>query len=150
MLSKPIRGAAAGLAGTAALNAVSYADMLLRGRSPSSAPGQVVEELAKRTGVVIPGAGEVRQNRVEALGALAGIATGVAVGAAAGQLHFLVRQLGPVLGPALLGGAAMAATDLSMARLGISDPASWDATSWISDIVPHLAFGAVTWLVLTG
>lgn len=149
MLSRTIKGAAAGLAGTAALDLASYADMALRGRSASSAPEQVVEELAKRNGLTIPGEGEERQNRVQALGALAGIGTGVAVGAAAGEFSFVVRRLGPVLGPALLGGAAMAATDYGMKALGVSDPSTWDATSWISDIVPHLAFGLVTWLVLT-
>ncbi|HMG63453.1 MAG TPA: hypothetical protein VK599_10940 [Streptosporangiaceae bacterium] len=53
--------------------------------------------------------------------------------------------LGPVLGPALLGGSAMLATDLPMARLGVADPGSWDAASWASDAVPHLAYGGVTY-----
>ena len=37
------------------------------------------------------------------------------------------------------------ATDGAMARLGVSDPTEWDAASWASDAVPHLAFGAVTY-----
>jgi hypothetical protein len=99
MLENLIKGAMAGLAGTTALNAVTYLDMVWRGRPASSTPEQVVEELAKRSGRAIPGDGQQRPNRVQALGALAGIATGVAVGAAAGQFHGLVRKLGPVLGP---------------------------------------------------
>jgi hypothetical protein len=35
----------------------------------------------------------------------------------------------------------MAATAVTMARLGVSDPDSWDATSWASDAVPRLAYG---------
>jgi hypothetical protein len=150
MLRKMIKGAMAGLAGTTALNAAAYADMVLRGRPASSAPGQVVEELAGRGGLAVPGAGAERENRVQGLGALAGIATGVLVGAAAGQLHPAARRLGPVLGPAAVGGAAMAATDLSMYRLGVADPRSWDTASWLSDVLPHLAFGAITWALLSG
>jgi len=31
-----------------------------------------------------------------------------------------------------------------MAALGVSDPRSWGATDWASDVVPHLAYGLVT------
>lgn len=148
MLDKLARGALAGLAGTAALNAVTYLDMAARGRPASSAPEQVVEELTKRTGRGVPGTGAEREHRVQGLGALAGIATGTLAGAAAGQAPGLVRGLGPVLGPVLLGGAVMAATDLGMAGLGVSDPRSWDAAAWLSDALPHLAFGLVTWSLL--
>jgi hypothetical protein len=145
MLNKVLKGAMAGAAGTTALNAVTYADMILRGRGASSTPEQVVEELARRAGVTIPGSGEVRQNRLQGLSALAGIATSVMVGAMAGPLQGPVRRLGPAAGPAAIGGAAMLATDLSMARLGVGDPRTWDLTSWLSDIVPHLAYGAVVY-----
>jgi len=66
----------AGAAGTTALNAVAYLDMAWRGRPPGSIPQQSVEELAKRAGREIPGAGEERENRLDGLGARAGIATG--------------------------------------------------------------------------
>jgi hypothetical protein len=36
-----------------------------------------------------------------------------------------------------------------MTALGVTDPRSWDATSWLSDVIPHLAYGAVTAAVLT-
>ncbi|MDR2987228.1 MAG: hypothetical protein LBV34_20560 [Nocardiopsaceae bacterium] len=148
MLENLIRGAMAGLAGTTALNAAGYADMVRRGRSASSAPEHVAEELVKHGGRTIPGNSEQRRNRLQGIGALSGIATGAAIGAAAGQLHVPVRGLGPVLGPALVGGAAMAATDLGMFGLGVSDPRSWDWTSWLSDAIPHLAYGVVTWVLL--
>lgn len=140
----------AGLAGTTALNAATYADMAWRGRAASSTSEQAVEKLARRAGRDIPGDGEARQNRLQGLAALAGIATGVLTGAVAGQLRGVVGSLGPVLGPALLGGAAMAVTDFGTYRLGVSDPKSWDASSWLSDAVPHLAYGAVTWALLPG
>jgi uncharacterized membrane protein len=147
-MKKFARGAVAGAAGTTALNAVGYADMALRGRPASSVPARVAEQLARRVGGTIPGSGAARQNRLEGLGALAGIATGAGVGALAGQLPGALRRLGPLAGPAVIGGVAMLVTDLTTAGLGISDPRTWDAGSWLSDIVPHLAFGAVVYAAL--
>jgi hypothetical protein len=43
-----------------------------------------------------------------------------------------------------VGAAAMAAADTSMATLGVSDPRTWSAGVWLSDAVPHLAYGATT------
>jgi hypothetical protein len=148
MLKRLMQGAVAGAAGTTALNAVTYADMAMRARPSSSTPEQVVEELAKRSGHPVPGSGEERQNRLQGLGALSGLMTGVLVGALAGQLRSAVLRLGPVLGPAILGGSAMLATDLTMAKLDITDPSSWDTGSWVSDAVPHLAFGVVAYSAL--
>jgi hypothetical protein len=150
MLEKTLRGAVAGMAGTSALNAATYGDMVWRGRPASRMPEQMVETLATRMGLAVPGENEERESRLQALGALAGLATGILVGATAGQFRGTLRRLGPVLGPALVGAAAMAATDVTGARLGVSDPRSWDAKSWLSDAVPHLAYGAVTWAWLTG
>jgi hypothetical protein len=31
-----------------------------------------------------------------------------------------------------------------MTALGVDDPRSWSASSWLSDLVPHLAYGAAT------
>jgi hypothetical protein len=44
------RGAAAGAAGTTALNAATYLDMAMRGRSTSSAPQDLVKAAADRAG----------------------------------------------------------------------------------------------------
>jgi uncharacterized membrane protein len=138
----------AGAAGTTVLNAVGYGDMAVRGRPASDTPEQVVEQLARRSGLTIPGSGQARQSRLEGLGALTGMAAGVAVGAVAGLVPGAVRRLGPLAGPAAIGGAAMLATDLTMTVLGVSDPRTWDAASWLSDAVPHLAFGAVAYAAL--
>ncbi len=139
-----LSGAAAGAAGTTALNAATYVDMVLRGRPSSDTPQRSVEALAQRAHLSIPGDDGSRANRVSGLGALSGIATGVAVGALAGVLRRAGLRPGGVTGTVLIGLAAMAATDTSMARLKVTDPRTWTATDWLSDLVPHLVYGAVT------
>jgi hypothetical protein len=37
-----------------------------------------------------------------------------------------------------------------MYRLGVTDPKTWDTTSWLSDAIPHLAYGVATWALLPG
>jgi hypothetical protein len=37
----------------------------------------------------------------------------------------------------------MAAANGPMVVLGITDPRTWSAADWISDVLPHLAYGAV-------
>jgi hypothetical protein len=54
---------------------------------------------------------------------------------------------GPLAAVAV-GLVAMAISDLTMIALKISDPRSWTAASVASDALPHLAYGAVTALVL--
>lgn len=140
-------GAAAGAAGTTALNAVAYLDMAVRGRPTSDTPERTVERLADELGVEIPGDPDTRSNRVAGLGPLTGIAAGVGVGIAGGLLAGRVRLPLP-LAALVLGAAAMAASDGSMAALGVTDPRTWPASSWLADLVPHLAYGAVTAAVL--
>lgn len=139
-----LAGAAAGAAGTTALNAVTYLDMALTARPTSSTPEQTVERLAGAAGTRVPGEGDARDNRLAGLGPLTGIVTGVGLGVVAG----LARAAGvrPGLAPSavLVGVGAMAATDGPMAALGVSDPRTWPASSWVRDLVPHLAYGAVT------
>jgi hypothetical protein len=143
-----LTGAAAGAAGTAALNAVTYLDMTLRGRGTSSTPEQTVEAIEDRLPVSVPGEGAARDNRVSALGSLSGIVTGIGIGTVFGLLRRAgLRPPGPV-GAVLVGLAAMASTDLSMAGLKVSDPRTWSAADWLSDLVPHLVYGAVTYATL--
>ena len=143
-----LAGAAAGAAGTAALNAVTYLDMALRGRASSSTPEQTVEAIEEHLPVSVPGEGETREHRVAGLGSLTGIITGVGIGAAFGLLRRAgVRPPGP-LNALLIGATTMAATDLSMAALDVTDPRTWSAGDWLSDVIPHVAFGVVTDAVL--
>jgi hypothetical protein len=152
MTSGTARGALAGAAGTTALNAATYLDMALRARPASSSTTQLVEEAADRANVSIPGDEDERGNRVQGLGPLAGIAVGVAVGAVAGLVHRALARSGrsvpAVAAVPLLGATAMALSDVPLTLLGISDPRSWAAKDWASDAIPHLLYGAVTYLVL--
>nr|WP_213454448.1 hypothetical protein [Micromonospora sp. NBRC 107566] len=143
-----LAGAAAGAAGTAALNAATYLDMAVRGRPASDTPERTVEAVAGRAHLPIPGKGEKRSHRVTALGALSGMTTGVAVGVAAAALHRLGVRPPTLVGAALTGLVAMAATDASMAGLKVTDPRTWSATDWISDLLPHFVYGAVTYATL--
>jgi hypothetical protein len=142
------RGAAAGAAGTAALNAATHLDMAVRGRPSSSTPQKVVEKTADETGVDVPGEGDTRQHRVQGLGSLSGITTGVAVGALLGLLRRLGLRPGPLVGPVLAGGLAMVGANAPMTSMGITDPRRWSGTEWLADVVPHVAYGVVTHLTL--
>ncbi len=152
MTSGFIRGAMAGAAGTTALNTATYLDMAVRGRGASSAPQDLVEKSAGEVGVKIPGKGDERDNRLEALGTLSGTATGVLVGAFAGAVHRGLARKGKHM-PAwlevvLISGAAMVLADAPLGLLGISNPKSWSAKDWTADLLPHLVYGTVTYATL--
>jgi hypothetical protein len=142
MANRIAYGLAAGAAGTTALNIVTYADMALRGRPPSDVPKDAVERLAHQAGIGL-GSGERADPRKEGLAALMGYMTGLTIGAVAGAAGPIVRWLPTPIAAAAVGLGAMAGTDGASAALGVTDPSSWSAADWISDIVPHLAFGAV-------
>ena len=142
-----LAGVLAGAVGTTVLNAVTYLDMAVRARPASSTPEDTVRKSEDLTGLSLSDEGpdsDEATNRRSALGALLGIVSGLGVGAVYG----LVR---PGLGRvplALLGlGAGLAAnvgTTGPMAALGVTDLREWSADSWVSDLVPHLAYGFAT------
>lgn len=141
-------GAAAGAAGTTALNAATYLDMALRGRASSSTPQDTVEKLADVAHVRIPGDAERRENRASGLGPLMGIAAGVGVGALLGLLRSTGwRPPQFVLGTVAVGGA-MLVGNAPMTALGVTNPARWSSADWLSDLLPHVAYGIVTSYVL--
>jgi hypothetical protein len=142
------RGAAAGAAGTTALNAATYLDMALRGRPASSTPQESVERLADWTGVDVPGAGEERENRLAGLGPILGLAAGVGVGAVLGLARGAGWRPKPAAGVVAAALLALVAGNGPMAALGVSDPRSWSTTDWMADLVPHAAYGIVTAAVL--
>ncbi|WP_211881768.1 hypothetical protein [Pseudarthrobacter albicanus] len=137
-------GAAAGAAGTTALNTLTYLDMVWRARPASSTPEATIEKLADVSGVRIPGNEEERTNRIAGLGPLTGLVVGAGVGAVLG----LAREAG--YRPGLLGSSLTAAAGAligsngPMTVLGITDPRTWSPADWASDIIPHLAYGIVT------
>jgi hypothetical protein len=137
-------GAAAGAAGTTALNAATYLDMAVRGRSASQIPEQVVERLSAIVRVPVPGDGEEHDNRIAGLGALLGAATGVGTGAAYGLARALGWRPGLPVASVAVAATAMAGADVPLAVLGVSHPRQWRPADWASDLLPHLAYGAVT------
>jgi len=145
-----LRGAAAGAAGTTALNTVSYVDMVIRARPASGTPEATVEVLSARTHVPVPGLDGKRDNRIAGLGPLTGLLAGIGAGAVLGALRGLGWRPGPVVGVAAATVAALVVGNGPMTALGITDPRSWSAKDWAEDVVPHLAYGAVTALVLDG
>ena len=134
-----LRGAAAGAAGTTALNVVAYLDMAVRGRPASSTPENTVEKLADAAHVPIPGEGVTRASRVEGLGALTGLVAGIGVGGLLG----LARASGFRAGTLLTTLTVLLSTNAPMTVLGVTDPRTWTAVDWLSDLVPHLAYAAV-------
>ena len=139
-----LRGAAAGAAGTSALHAVTYLDMAVRGRPASDTPERTVEKLAELLGIGIPGDEATRSNRVAGLGPLAGLLTGVTVGVAYGAWDAAVGRPRGVGGPLLATLGAMLVANGPMTAIGLTDPRNWSRADWLSDVVPHLAFGWVT------
>jgi hypothetical protein len=145
MMRSIARGCAAGAVGTTALNTITYGDMALRGRPPSTVPEQTVDRLTARLGHPVTGSRETREHRLSALGALSGIAVGCGVGSAVSLLRRAGVRTPVLIGGVLTGALAMAATDVPLARLDISDPRTWSASDWASDVVPHLVYGLVTY-----
>src|SRR3954466_12139000 len=134
-----LRGAAAGAAGTTALNVVTYLDMAVRGRPASSTPENTVERLVQTAHLTVPGQGATRESRVEGLGALTGLVAGIGVGGLLG----LARASGFRAGTMLTTLTVLVSTNGPMTVLGVTDPRTWSRTDWLSDLVPHLAYGAV-------
>lgn len=139
-----MKGLAAGAVGTEMLNVVTYLDMAIRGRGSSSVPEQDVETMAGQAGVSLGADDEAAANRKSALATLLGYGTGAAIGVASALARPALRRLPRLPGALLVGAAAMAATDAASTALGTTDPRTWSATDWLSDAVPHLAYGIGT------
>ncbi|PXY31280.1 hypothetical protein [Prauserella muralis] len=144
MFGSILRGIAAGAAGTTALNATTYLDMAVRGRPSSSTPEQTVEKMAKTAGADIPGDEETRQSRVSGLGALMGMLSGTTIGAAYGAARGLGWRPSVLVGSVVTGLGAMVGSAAPMTAMKVTDPREWGVEGWVSDAVPHLAYGLVT------
>lgn len=138
-----LRGAAAGAAGTTALNVVTYLDMAVRGRAASSTPERTVAKVAEVAHVSIPGQGDERENRLQALGALTGLVAGVGFGALVGLVRAAGFRRSPLVGTALTTAGVLVATNGPMTVAGVTDPRTWSAADWLSDLVPHVVYGVV-------
>lgn len=141
-----VDGAIAGAVGSAALNVVSYLDMVVRARPASSTPQESARRLAGAAHVDL-GPEDQAANRRSGLGPLLGYGIGLVTGAAFAVLAAARRPPLPVA-VGLLGGGVMTLSDGAMTALGVTDPRQWRRTDWLTDIVPHLAYGmaaAATW-----
>ncbi|TDC36656.1 hypothetical protein E1211_12800 [Micromonospora sp. 15K316] len=139
-------GAIAGAVGSTALNVVTYLDMALRGRPASSTPEQVVDRVAGAAHLSL-GPQDLAANRRAGLGPLLGYATGIGAGIGFALLT-RGRRTSLTWASGLLGAGVMAMTDGSMTVLKVTDPRTWRRSDWLSDIIPHLAYGlaaAATW-----
>ncbi|MHA6795576.1 hypothetical protein ACVGVM_18960 [Pseudonocardia bannensis] len=141
------RGVVAGAAGTTALNAVTYLDMVVRARPASTTPEDTIRKGEQFLGISLAKDGpdsEPARNRRSGLGALLGILAGLGTGAVYGALHPRLRELPLPVRGVVAGLGANIGTTGPMAVLGITDPRTWSASSWMSDLVPHLAYGLTT------
>lgn len=149
MLRNALVGAIAGATGTLALDIVTYADMSIRGRAPSNMPQQLVDRLAKQVGInTADTPSEMVKNRESGIGALMGYSDGLLAGTLYGMLRPAIRDVpAPVVGVGL-GLTVMAMTDGPMTAMKLTDPRQWGMSGWLSDLIPHLAYGMVTaWAV---
>jgi hypothetical protein len=143
-----LSGAAAGAAGTSALNVITYLDIALRGRSTSTTPERTVEAMTRLFGVTVPGSGDVLASRISGLGALTGYAAGIGMGMLLGLAYALGWRPGLLVATLVASAIALVGTNGPMTVLGVTDPRTWSLVDWISDLVPHLGYGIVTALVL--
>ncbi|XVQ14200.1 hypothetical protein ACQP1W_17145 [Spirillospora sp. CA-255316] len=136
------RGLVAGAAGTTALNAVAYLDMAVRGRPASSTPEQSVQRLAEAGGIGLGDDPDRAENRKAGLGPLLGYGTGLGMAMVYGLVARHRRVPRPAAGLAMTG-LAMLGSNVPLTALGLTDPRQWTLKDWMSDILPHLAYGVV-------
>lgn len=135
-------GAAAGAAGTAVLNAATYADMAIRARPPSKVPRRVVKEFARWGGVE-----RLPNSRTQGLSMLLGYADGFGTGVIFGLLRPRMRGVPWYAAGAGLAVFTMLLSEGTATAMGKTDPRTWDATKWMADLVPRMLYGCVTALV---
>lgn len=136
-----VQGLLAGAAGTLALDGVTYLDMVWRGRPASQVPAETVEKLAGTAGVDLGSDPDSRSNRSQGLGALLGYAAGLGVATSYALLVAPRGRLPLPVGATVLTIAAMVPGNLPAVAAGVTDPAEWTAPDWLSDVVPHAAYG---------
>lgn len=149
MRQRLLAGLLAGAAGTAVLNAVTYTDMVLRGRAGSDIPEQLIDRATGATGLEL-GDEETAANRRQALAALLGFGVGLGTGATYGLAGGAQGGAGVAAGALTLAVAASLASDGPAIALGLTDPRTWPGSAWAADAVPHLAYGAVTAVTYAG
>jgi len=87
---------------------------------------------------------QTAQNRESGLGALSGYVNGLGMDEAYGLLRPQLDDVPIPLASTAVGLAAMAASDIPLVALGVSNPRTWGAEGWAADIIPHIIYGFVT------
>lgn len=149
MIREALLGTAAGAVGTMALNATTYGDMVVRGRGSSNVPSQIAGQLADKLGIDLSAEdeesdGSTTQNRKSGLGALQGFVVGLGIGTVYGVVRPGLGDVSKLRAGAVLCLAAMVGSDGPAAALGIVNLRKMGLNAWLSDIVPHLAYGLAT------
>ncbi|MGH7757420.1 MAG: hypothetical protein ACREM8_14205 [Vulcanimicrobiaceae bacterium] len=148
-------GTLAGAAGTATLNALTYADMALRGRPPSELPDKMVRKFAELAGCTELAKPQTELNdrtkhQRTGYGALLGYADGFAAGAIFGAVRPALRGIPWFWCGIALGALTMAMSEGTATALGQTDPAEWPLSAWLSDIGPRCVYGWVTCITYDG
>jgi hypothetical protein len=148
LTQRMLTGVAAGAVGTSALNLMTYIDMAVRARPASETPAEAVRKLEDKAGIEALAdqgrSSEQEANRRQAFGALFGFVTGLGVGALYGLIRPILRSVPATVAGLSVGLAAMAASDVPVTLLGVTDPKEWGLADWVADLVPHLAYGFAT------
>lgn len=149
MLKSALRGLVAGAMGTVALDMATYLDMAIRGRSSSNAPSNMVKTVAEKLHLPLSPQGvgsedQTAQNRESGLGALLGYVNGLGTGALYGIIRSQFDEMPLLLAAPLVGLTAMAASDIPLVSLRVTDPKTWGVSGWLADALPHLVYGIVT------
>jgi hypothetical protein len=139
-----IRDLAAGAGGIVAMEIASYLDMLVRGRAASNQPQELGDALADRLEFA-PGQTKAAKAKRSALGSLVGYVDGLALPAAATVLG--LRRGSGARHAAMLTGGAMVGSSALPTYLGVTDPRTWTADDWVTDLVPHIAYGVTATLI---
>lgn len=146
-----LKGLLAGAMGTVVLDIAGYADMALRGRSASNTPAKMVSVLTTMIHLPLSSQGDdaqdpTAQNRESGLGALLGYINGLGTGVVYGLLRSLCHddEVSIPFASTLVGLASMAASDIPLVKLKVSDPKTWGISGWLSDFIFHFIYGLAT------
>jgi len=145
-IGRVAEGLAAGCAGIVALEIASYLDQYRRARPASDSPTKLGRAVADRTGIDL-GEGDAAANRASALGPLFGYADGLLLGVAAAALSATPGRSAPGNAVLLTAGAWLGSNGPLIA-LGLTDPRQWTRQDWVTDLVPHAAYGVTTALTV--
>jgi ribose/xylose/arabinose/galactoside ABC-type transport system permease subunit len=131
-------GFLAGASGATAQNAVSYLDQAVRGDAPTASP---TSPNPARTAAALTGADP---ERAAGLGPLGGLGVGVGVGAVAGAIRGASATPPPTVAALVTGLAAMVVSQGLALATGTARPDWNKPVTLLRDLLPHLAYGAVT------